>query len=90
MLPSEPSNFCRNHLHFEVSMEVGVPDVPRCIDYVPENFVLKFLYYGNFARFYASPQLYVIGSQRSSSGESGNMHVTAAVFSSALRHSLSR
>jgi len=28
-LPSEPSNFYRNHFHFEVSMEVSVPDVPR-------------------------------------------------------------
>ena len=55
MLPKEPSNFCRNRFHFEVPMEVSVPDVPRCINYVPENFVLKSLYYGYVAGFCASP-----------------------------------
>ena len=45
-------------------MEVSVPDVPRCINYVPENFVLKSLYYGYVARFCASSQLYAIGPQR--------------------------
>jgi len=64
MLPSEPSNFCRNHFHFDVPMEVSVPDVPRCIDYVPEYFFLKSLYYGYVARFCASPQLYAIGPHR--------------------------
>jgi hypothetical protein len=28
MLPGEPFNFCRDHFHFKVSMEVGVPNVP--------------------------------------------------------------
>jgi hypothetical protein len=41
MLPSVPPNFCRNHRHFEVSMDVSVPNVPRCINYIPEYFVLK-------------------------------------------------
>ena len=73
-------------------MEVSVPDVRRRIGYVPENFVLKSLYYGNIARFFVPPppQLYAIGPHRSSSGESGNVHVTVAVFSSALRHSFSK
>jgi len=33
MLPSLLPNFCRNHVHFDVSMEVSVPNVPRCIYY---------------------------------------------------------
>jgi len=57
MLPSVVPNFCLNHVHFEVSMEVSVPNVPRCINYVPEDFGLKSLYYGNVARFRASPEL---------------------------------
>jgi len=68
-------------------MEVSVPDVRRRIGYVSYNFVLKSLHYRNFARFCASTQLYAIGPHRSSSGESGNVHVTATVFSSGLRHS---
>jgi hypothetical protein len=28
MLPGEPFDFCRDHFHFKVSMEVGVPNVP--------------------------------------------------------------
>ena len=56
-LPSEPSNFCRNHFHFEVPMEVSVPDVSRCINCVPEYFVLKSLYYSYVARFCASTSL---------------------------------
>jgi len=68
-------------------MEVSVPDVRRRIGYVPENFISKSLYYGNIARFCASPQLYAIGLYRSSNGESGKVHVTAAVVSSALRPS---
>jgi len=31
MLPSESSNFCRNHFHFEVSIEVSVPDVHQVV-----------------------------------------------------------
>jgi len=61
MLPSEPSNFCHNRFHFEVSMEVSVPNVPRCINDVPEYFVLESLYYSSVAWFRASPLLYGIG-----------------------------
>jgi len=61
MLPSVPPNFCRNHVRFEVSMEVSVPDVPGCINYVSEYFVLESLYYGSVARFRAPPQLYATG-----------------------------
>jgi hypothetical protein len=57
MLPSEPHNFCRNHVHFEVSMEVSVPNVQRCINYVPKYFVLESLYYGSVARFRVPKQL---------------------------------
>jgi hypothetical protein len=44
MLPSVQSNFCGKHVGFEVSMEVSVPEIPRCINYVPEYFILKSLY----------------------------------------------
>jgi hypothetical protein len=54
MLPSETSNFCRYYFHMEIPMEVSVPNVPRSINYVPEYFVLKSLYYGDIARFRAS------------------------------------
>ena len=46
MLPSEPSNFCRYNFHFEVSMEVSLPNAPRCISYVSGYIVLKSLCYG--------------------------------------------
>ena len=55
MLPRDPSYFCHNHFNFEISMEVSISDVSRCIDFVPENFVLKSLYKGNIDRFCASP-----------------------------------
>ena len=64
LFPSELSNFSRKHFHFQVSTEHNVPDVPRCIDYVPENFLLKSLYDINIARFCASPQLYGKGPHR--------------------------
>ena len=35
MLLSELSHFIRNHLHLKVPMEVGVSDIPRCINDVP-------------------------------------------------------
>ena len=41
MIPSEPSNFYRNHFHFEFSMEVSVLNISGCINYVPEYFVLE-------------------------------------------------
>jgi len=43
MLLSELSNFIRNHLHLKVPMEVGVCDIPRCINDIPKYFVLKSL-----------------------------------------------
>jgi hypothetical protein len=36
MLLCEPLNFCRDHLHFKVSMEVSDPNVPGHINNVPE------------------------------------------------------
>jgi len=35
MLFSELANFIRKHLHLNVPMEVGVTDIPRCINEVP-------------------------------------------------------
>jgi len=58
MLPSVLPNFCRNHVHVEVSMEVSVPNLPRGINYVSEYFVLKSVYYGSVDPFRAPPQLY--------------------------------
>jgi hypothetical protein len=40
MLLSEISNFIRKHLHLNVPMEVGVSDIPRCINDVPKYLVL--------------------------------------------------
>jgi hypothetical protein len=52
---SEPYNFCRNHFHAEVSMEVSIPDITRCISDIPEYFVMESLCYSNVARSRASP-----------------------------------
>jgi len=43
ILLNELSNFIRNHLHLKVPMEVGVSDIPRCINDVPKYLVLKSL-----------------------------------------------
>jgi hypothetical protein len=40
MLLRKPSNFIRNHLHLKVPTEVGVSDIPRCINSVLRYFVL--------------------------------------------------
>jgi len=45
-------------------MEVGVADLPRFINDVPEYLVLKSLNDINVAMFRASPQLYVVGPHR--------------------------
>ena len=64
MLLSELSNFMRNHLHLKVPMEVGVSDIPRCINDVPKYLVLKSLNDVSVALFRASPQLYALGPHR--------------------------
>jgi len=43
MLLSELPIFIRNLLHLKVPMEVGVSDIPRCINDVPKYLVLKSL-----------------------------------------------
>ena len=43
LLLSELSNFVRNHLHLQVPVEVGVSDIPRCINDDPKYLVLKSL-----------------------------------------------
>ena len=55
MLLIELSNFPRDHPHLKVPIEVGVSDVPRCIDDVPKYLVLKSLYDVSIALFRASP-----------------------------------
>ena len=57
MLLSELSNFIRNHLHLKFPMQVGVSDLPRCINGVPEYLVLTSLNDVIVALFRASPQL---------------------------------
>ena len=64
MFLSELSNFIRNHLHLTVPMEVGVFDIPRCINVVPKYLVVKSLNGVSVALFPASPQLYAVGPQR--------------------------
>jgi len=61
MLLSELFRFIRNHLHLKVTMEIGVSDIPKCIDDVPKYLVLKSLNDVNVALFRASPQLYDVG-----------------------------
>jgi hypothetical protein len=55
MLPGEPFDFCRDHFHFKVSMEVGVPNVPGHVNDGPEYFVLKRLDDSSVARFCTPP-----------------------------------
>jgi len=43
MLFSELPNFIRNHLHLKFPMEIGVSDIPKCINDVPNYLVLKSL-----------------------------------------------
>ena len=45
-------------------MEVGVSDIPRCINGVPKCLVLKSLNDVSVALFLASPQLYAEGPHR--------------------------
>ena len=64
MLLSELFNFIHNHLHLKVSMEVGISDIPSCINSVPKYLVLKSLNDVSVALLHASPQLYAIGPHR--------------------------
>jgi hypothetical protein len=64
MLLSELSNFIRNHLHLKVPVEVGVSDITRSNDDVPNYLVLKSLSDVTVAMFRASPQLYAVGPHR--------------------------
>ena len=64
MLLSELSSFIRNHLHLKVPMEIGISDVPRCINDVPKYLVLKLLNDVSVALYCASLQLYAVGPHR--------------------------
>jgi len=64
MLLSELSNFIRNHLHLKVPMEVGVSDIPKCINDVTKYFVLKSMNRISVALFRASPLLYAVVPHR--------------------------
>jgi hypothetical protein len=55
MLPSEPSYFRYYHFYPEIPMEVSVPYVPGCTNYISEHSVLQSLYYGDVARLRATP-----------------------------------
>jgi hypothetical protein len=64
MLLSEHLSLIPNDLHLKVPMEVGVSDIPRCINDVPKCLVLKSLNDVTVALFRASPQLYAVGQHR--------------------------
>jgi len=64
MLLSELSNFILNHLHLKVPMDVGVSNIPRCINDVPKYLGLKSLNDVSVALFRASPLLYAAGLHR--------------------------
>ena len=64
MLLRELSNFNRNHLHLNVPMKVGVSDIPRGIDDVPNYLVLKSLNEVNVALFRVCPILYALGPHK--------------------------
>jgi hypothetical protein len=49
MLPGEPFNFCRDHFHVKVSMEVSVPNVPGRVN--DGYFVLKLSCYWHYFSF---------------------------------------
>ena len=50
-------DFARHNVHFQVSVEVSVPNVPGCIDNVPKNFVLESLYNVYITLCGATPEL---------------------------------
>jgi hypothetical protein len=50
-------DFARQDVHFQVSVEVIVSDVPGYIDNVPEYFVLESLYNVYISLFSATPEL---------------------------------
>jgi hypothetical protein len=50
-------DFARHSVHFHVSVEVIVSDVPGCLDNVPEYFALESLYNVCITLFGATPEL---------------------------------
>jgi len=49
-------DFARHNVHFQVSVEVTVPNVTGCIDSVPKYFVLESLYNVYITLFGATPE----------------------------------
>jgi len=64
LLLTKLSNSIRDYLHLKVPMEVGVSDIPRCINDVPKYLALKSMNDVSVALFHASPQLYAVGPHR--------------------------
>jgi hypothetical protein len=64
VLLSEISNFIRNHFHLKVPMEVGISDIPRCVNDISKYLVLKSLNDVSITLFRASPQLYAVSPHR--------------------------
>jgi len=50
-------DFARHTVHFQVSVEVIVSNVPGCIDNVPKYFVLESLHNVYITLFGATPEL---------------------------------
>jgi len=49
-------DFASNNVHFQVSVEVTVPNVPGCIDNIPKYFVLESLYNVYITLFGLTPE----------------------------------
>jgi hypothetical protein len=50
--------FARHNVHFQVSVEVTVPNVPGCIDNVPKYFIVESLY-NVFITLFGAPQSWI-------------------------------
>jgi len=61
VFPGKSSYGGRDHFHVEISVEVGVPDIPGRIYYVPYHFVLEALNHCNGALCCTSPELDAVG-----------------------------
>jgi len=57
MLLCKSLDFARHTVHFQVSVEVIVSNVPGCIDHAPEYFVLESSYNVYITLFGATPEL---------------------------------
>jgi len=50
-------DFARHNVHFQVSLEVIVSNIPGCIENVPKYFILESLYNVYITSFVVTPEL---------------------------------